>query len=245
MRIVQITDIHITPEGAESFEVNTRANFIRILEEAKKLNPDKVVITGDFCFRDPQPSIYEWVKAQLAEQELTIEFISGNHDDPRLLAELLGKAAYLQGDELYYRRHWAQRAVFFLDSTVGVVSQEQLVWLAAELQATPTPVLVFVHHPPVDAGVPFMDSKHYLKNREELMGILLAHGHPVNVYCGHYHVEKTINRANVTVQITPSCFVQVDQYQEDFKADHHRVALRVISLREKDILSTVHYFDGQ
>jgi len=77
------------------------------------------------------------------------------------------------------------------------------------------------------------------------MEILVAYGQPVNVYSGHYHVEKTINRANVTVHITPSCFVQIDQYREDFQVDHHRIALRVITLQEKEILSTVHYFDGQ
>jgi Icc protein len=245
MRIIQITDIHIAPENADSFEIDTRANFIRILEETKRLNPDQIVITGDFCFRDPQPAIYEWVKARLAEQEMNIELISGNHDDPKVLAAAFGRTEDLHDDVIYFRRNWAGRAVFFLDSTVGTVSSAQLDWLRAQLKQTKGRVLVFVHHPPVNAGVPHMDHNFNLKNGEALMDILVAYGQPVNVYSGHYHVEKTINRANVTVQITPSCFVQIDQYEQDFKADHHRIALRVITLREKEILSTVHYFDGQ
>lgn len=245
MRIVQITDIHIAPVGAESQDVDTRANFLRILDETKKLDPDKVVITGDFCFRDPQSAVYEWVKARLAEKEMEIDLISGNHDNPKVLAEVFGRTADLHEEEFYYSAQWAGRAIFFLDSTVGTLSQAQLDWLKAALKQTKGRVLVFVHHPPVAAGVPYMDNNYNLKNGEDLMEILVAYGQPVNVYSGHYHVDKTINRANVTVQITPSCFVQIDQYQEDFQVDHHRIALRVITLQEKQILSTVHYFDGQ
>lgn len=244
MRIIQITDIHITPEGADSFGVDTKGNFQRILAEAKALAPDKVVITGDFCFRDPQPEIYEWIKAQLDEQGIEIDLISGNHDDPPTLAKVFGMEDKLHENVIYYQTEWMGRRVYFLDSTVGVVSKEQLAWLQAELAKVSGPVIVFVHHPPVNAGVPHMDHSYSLKNREALLSLLESYAHPVNVFSGHYHVEKTINRGNVTMQITPSCFVQIHQYQEQFVPDHHRIALRVITLREKEILSTVHYFDG-
>jgi len=245
MRIIQITDLHIAPDGATAFDVDTRANCLRIIAEAQKLAPDRVVITGDFCFRDPHPSVYEWIKAQLDEAGMEIELISGNHDDPGVLARVFGRELALHGQELYYQRDWAGRPVFFLDSTVGQISQGQLDWLATRLELVKGPILVFVHHPPVQAGVPFMDSNYCLQNGEALMAILESYGQPVNVFSGHYHVEKTISRGNVTVQITPSCFVQIDQYTTDFKADHHRIALRVITLREKELLSTVHYFPGQ
>lgn len=245
MRIIQITDIHIAPEGAESIEVDTRANFIRILEETQKLDPDKVVLTGDFCFGEPQPAIYAWVKARLTEQEIEIYPISGNHDSPKILAEAFARKQHLHGEELYYQEQWAGRTVFFLDSTVGAISQKQLDWLTAQLKQTRGRVLVFVHHPPVDAGVPYMDNHYNLQNGEILMTILEAYGRPVSVFSGHYHVEKTITQGNVTVQITPSCFIQTNQYQEDFQVDHHRIGLRVITLQERGVLSTVHYFDGQ
>lgn len=244
MRIVQITDIHIIPEGADSFGVDTKANFRNILAEAKAFKPDKVVITGDFCFRDPRPDIYHWVKQELDEQGIEIDLISGNHDDPATLAKIFNWEDRLHGEVIYYKDYWAGRPVFFLDSTVGTVSEEQLAWLKKELARVDGPVLVFMHHPPVDAGVPHMDLNHDLKNKEEVLSILEAYSGPVNVFSGHYHVEKTINRGNVTMQITPSCFVQIDQYHEEFVVDHHRIALRLITLREKETLSTVHYYDS-
>ena len=74
-----------------------------------------------------------------------------------------------------------------------------------------------MHHPPLHAGVPFMDNQHALKNREEVQSILFEHPFNVNIFTGHYHVEKMIRKKNIVVHITPSCFFQIAQESEEFQ----------------------------
>ena len=46
------------------------------------------------------------------------------------------------------------------------------------------------------------------------------------------------------IQITPSCFFQIDQKEEEFKVDHHSIAYRMIELSNGSLKTTVKYFRG-
>ena len=64
-RIIQITDIHIGGEDEFPFGVNLRANFLNILEEVERMNPNLLVLTGDFCYKEPREDVYEWIRQHL------------------------------------------------------------------------------------------------------------------------------------------------------------------------------------
>ena len=86
MRIVQLTDLHIGLENEDTYGVDVRHNFLQILDKAKAQRPDLLVISGDLCYRDGDARIYEWIKGHLDQSGLPYEVMSGNHDDPVLLA---------------------------------------------------------------------------------------------------------------------------------------------------------------
>ncbi len=94
----------------------------------------------------------------------------------------------------------------FLDTTPGVVSETQLKWLAEKLADLDQPLVIFMHHPPLFADVPFMDGQHALKNQKAVQEVLFAYRKEITVFTGHYHVEKTLRKRNVVVHITPSLF---------------------------------------
>lgn len=241
MKIVQITDLHVGLEGEDTYGVDVRANFLKIKSAIGELQPDHIVLSGDLCYRDGQRPIYEWIRGQLDELAIPYDLISGNHDDPRMLAETFGRAAMLRNGELYFTKILGGKPVLFLDTTTGTVSPQQLEWLKAELQENQRDLIIFMHHPPFLAGVPFMDGKHALKNRDEVTKILFEHPYQISIFTGHYHVEKYIQQKNVSVFITPSCFFQIDQHEKEFKVDHYQIGLREIILNGTKLMHTVKY----
>lgn len=241
MRIVQLTDLHIGLEGEDTHGVDVRGNFLQILGKAQAQRPDLLVISGDLCYRDGDARIYAWIKGHLDQTGLPYEIMSGNHDDPALLARAFGREELLKGQELYFSRTYADRKILFLDTTTYHMSARQLEWLTAELSLIGGQALVFMHHPPLPSGVPFMDSKHGLRNMEAVQNVFFQHPYPVQVFTGHYHVDKVVAKRNLTVHITPSCFFQIGQRSEEFEVDHYRIALRTIDWSNGMMMNAVHY----
>lgn len=245
MKIAQLTDLHIGRDGEDTFQTDVRGNFQNVLALLRRVDPDYLVISGDLCFRDPDPGICRWVREQLEATELPFDLISGNHDDPVMLAEVFERTALLQQKELYFVRELAGRVLLFLDTTTGEVSKSQLDWLSRQLAArSGDDLIVFMHHPPVYAGVPYMDGNYPLRNREAVQALFFRHDGAVQVFSGHYHVDKVIQRRNLTAYITPSCFFQIDQHREEFAVDHRRPGLRLIHLNGDSLLTTVHYAEA-
>lgn len=245
MRIVQLTDLHIGHEGEDTYGVDVRQNFLQILEKAKAQHPDLLVVSGDLCFDDGEAEIYSWIKSQLDAAGLPYEIMSGNHDAPALMAEVFGREELLKGQELYFKRTYKGRTLIFLDTTTYEMSEPQLAWLKEALSQIEGTALVFMHHPPLPSGVPFMDSKHNLRNMEAAQKVFFSHPHPVQVFTGHYHVEKVVQKCNLTVYITPSCFFQIGQRSKDFEVDHYRIALRTIDWNNGILMNAVHYLNEE
>lgn len=244
MKIALLTDLHIPAEEEDSYGVDIRANFLRLLAAALQQGPDRLLVCGDLCFRDGDPAIYQWVRWHLDGAGLPYHLLSGNHDDTRLLADAFDCRDLLREGELYYRLDWDQWPVICLDSSSYQLSRRQLDWLREELAAIQGPMLLFIHHPPLPMGVPYMDEGHPLRNWPEVLQLLETHELPISVFCGHYHVEKSVRHRNLDVHVTPSCFFQIDWRQTAFAVDHHRVAFRWLELTSHGLRHALHYLEG-
>jgi Icc protein len=245
MKIIQITDLHIAGEGVNTNGVDVHQNFLDVLKAAKSLSPDLIVLSGDLCFDTADEGVYQWIKSHLDFIKVPYTVIGGNHDNSELMARVFNLEHLLITEELYYKRILGHHYLLFLETSSGVVSEEQLAWLEYELSRQENDTVVFMHHPPLVAGVPHMDVNYPLRNMEAVQEVFFNFRHHLSVFCGHYHVEKTLCVKNLTVHITPSTYFQMDWHSEKFKVDHFRIALREINLRQDGIVSsTVVYFDG-
>ncbi len=237
--------MHIAAEGENTFGVDVRQNFQKIINTIRSLSPDLVVLSGDICFDVGEEPVYHWVRSHLDFLKIPYTAIGGNHDDPVMLAKAFHIDHQLQGKELYYKRQLNGQTVLFLETSYGVVSENQLTWLKNELAHLDSDTVIFMHHPPVICGVPFMDNNHALRNMDKVQEVLFNFPHHLTIFCGHYHVEKTICLHNLTVHITPSTYFQIDWHLEGFKIDHYRIGCREINLRKDGAVeSTVIYQEG-
>ena len=245
MKFIQVTDLHIDKAGECPFDIDVRKNFFDILEAVTKEQPDHLVISGDLCYKEGEDKIYRWIKAQLDQLPFSYDIIAGNHDDSAMMAEVFERTHLLNDNkEFYFAKKWGKYPCLFLDTAVGHHSDNQLKWLKRQLRNCNSNLIIFMHHPPFLSGVPYMDINHSLQDMEKVQALFAEFPHQISIFCGHYHVEKTLIYNNVTLMITPSCFFQIGQDQEDFSVDHHRIAYRNIILDKGVLQSTVHYLPG-
>lgn len=241
MKIIQITDLHIGRVDEETMKVDVRSNFLKILTRIKEVNPDLLVISGDLCFDKPHASIYNWIKKHLDQSKIPFLAIPGNHDESILLANSLDLDGLLKKDEIYYLKEWDNWTCLFLDSAVGKMSDEQYAFIEKSLSEAKAHCLVFIHHPTAKMGVNFMDNKYPFQELEKIQKCFSTFNGNLNIFCGHFHVDKMTQFQNQNIFITPSCYVQIDPNEPDFKVDHYRIGYREIELLRDRLLTRVVY----
>ena len=81
MKIIQLTDLHLVPEGQKIHETNPSQRFEQALANIKLRHPDLdlLVITGDLCNEGDTPS-YRLLRAILEKYKLNYQIVLGNHD---------------------------------------------------------------------------------------------------------------------------------------------------------------------
>lgn len=244
MKLAFITDLHLGNEGEMPQGVDVRQNFQRALDLLSDLKPNGLVLGGDIRNKSGDRAIYEWVKKQVDKLPMPCYVIPGNHDDSLMLAEVFRNTHYLRGKELYYALPLEGRPVLFLDSSKGELSPAQWTWLQEYLVALrDNNVLIIMHHPPLPADVQFMDRKYPFQQSDQFLDLVRDLPCHVTVVCGHYHVEKVVQRGNLIVLLSPSTFYQMRQDTPQFAIDHYRIGIREINLTTHGTNSTVHYLD--
>lgn len=240
MRIIQITDPHINIENELVNEVDTKKNFLHVLQRAKEFSPDFYVFSGDLSFNSGNYGIYYWIREKLDQMNIFDYYvIGGNHDDVNLLAEVFENTSFLHNSELYYSLKYG---IIFLDTVKGFCSSEQLLWLEETLKSISEPnPIIFMHHPPFKAGVPHMDGKYAFQQPQEFQEICKKTNKPVTVFCGHYHNEISIIRDNINVFITPSTYLQIGMKSEAFEVEHRIPGFRIIDITDNNIKTNVIY----
>jgi Icc protein len=238
MKCIQVTDLHVGLPSEKPHDVDVRANFLRVLEAVAAEEADQIVFSGDLCYRQPDASVYDWILGKCRAAGINPLVISGNHDEQAILKDYFDAGYHEDSGEIYFLRSWVGSQVFFLDTTPGSMSETQLDWLEATLDASHAPI-IFMHHPPALCGVPHMDNKYNFKQIDRVQKLFHGHPHPVHVFCGHYHVNKTVSVSNLHIHITPSCFFQIRSDIQEFGIDHYRIGYRRIIIEEGRLIHEV------
>ncbi len=244
MKLAFITDMHLGATGEKPQGIDVRQNFLKALAFVADMKPDCLVLGGDICDSTGDRAIYEWVKKQLDPLPIPCYLLSGNHDDSTMLAEVFNYTHYVHGSELYYALPLEGRPVLFLDSSKGVLSTDQWTWLREYLKALrDNNILIMMHHPPLPADVVFMDQKYPFEESDAFLDLVRELPCHITVVCGHYHVDKVVQRGNLLVLLSPSTYYQMQQDTPEFTIDHRKIGIREINLTTHGTTSTVHYLD--
>jgi 3',5'-cyclic-AMP phosphodiesterase len=234
LTVLQISDTHLHATADSRMRgVTTYATFMSVLEHAKRdanWPPDVIIATGDIV-QDESRAGYERFRASLEPLGVPVLSIPGNHDDPKLMAELLSGGAFQFGGERRLGR-WSLvlLSTFLAGEDAGGLGAQRLNGLRQALAAHSSQhVLIAMHHHPLPMGSAWLDGV-ALRDSAAFWDVVDAHDNVRAVVCGHVHQASERERSHVQVLSTPSTCAQFLPGSEFFALDERPPGLRWLEL---------------
>lgn len=211
--IAQISDTHIRlPGELVEDRVDTFAYLSVCIDRINTLPqpPELVVVSGDLADSGSADE-YRRIQTELNRLAMPYFVMPGNHDLRAALREVFGTTAALPASSsvhLQYAIDLATLRILCLDTLDegkegGWLCSDRLDWLRDELAAGDKPLLIFLHHPPFDCGIPGMDAIK-LGNAQALAQMLAEHNHILGLASGHVHRSVFAHWAGLPACICPS-----------------------------------------
>lgn len=215
VRLIHFTDLHLLTsantlyDGFDS-DASLRQTLACLRAQAEPF--DSLIVTGDLA-HDEQRETYLRIRDLFLPWLPKCVFIPGNHDCRDSLYEVLPYNLQRHGERLNSVITVGNWRLIGLDSHVpgeipGRLGPDQIHWLQRELNSAPDrPTLLFIHHPPVTVGSPWLDEIG-LTDAEEFWRIVRGPRPVYAICCGHVHQEMQSERNGVVVLTTPSTSIQ-------------------------------------
>ena len=191
MKIIHISDIHLTANGREIWGVNTLDHFSKAIQKIKELNGiDGIGESGDLS-DDGSRWTYEYIDKAFAETGIPTFCCPGNHDN--LQEFYYGyKSQFYKTSETFNLCGWT---FIMLNSAVTDMSRGyfKMGTLSKKIQQSKGPVAVVLHHPPIEQKG-WLNRK-LLENRNAFNELIQQNQKVKLVLYGHthFHAENLIN----------------------------------------------------
>lgn len=196
MRILHVSDTHLTAAGVESPGGRALESLLRDLAPLSQL--DLIVVAGD-CSDDGSPDSYAALRAMLdgfaAPRGARVLYTVGNHDDRAGFAAVLGDGAgqkHTGSTSIFASVRLGDIRVTLVDSSIpgaayGRLDEDQLALLRRDMMSQPAPsgTVLVVHHPPCAPVTPLHQGIG-LQNPGALAEAL-EHSDVRLILSGHYH----------------------------------------------------------
>jgi 3',5'-cyclic AMP phosphodiesterase CpdA len=162
MKLVHISDIHLTVPGERMGGLDPHARFAAAITHINLHHADAVrlIITGDLAHWG-EAAAYEALKAVLDQQAIPVRLMIGNHDDRSTFRRVFGDHPVDQNGYVNHAETIEQTRFIYLDTVqekthAGHFGADRLEWLRSELDAAQS-ARIFMHHNPMRTGVPAKD----------------------------------------------------------------------------------------
>lgn len=210
--IAQMTDIHVgfaPDEKPEELNLTRfRATYKRLMEGPNR--PDLLVLSGDITDHGDAESFAK-AAALLSDCPCPVIPLVGNHDSREGLLGAFQQVTPADGGFLHYVIEAPMGLrIICLDTLEegrhgGAFCEARAAWLAARLAEAPDqPTLIFMHHPPVVAGIDWMDPAPDEPWILRLREVLTGQDQVQAIHCGHLHRQITTRFAGIPLGVTPS-----------------------------------------
>ncbi|MFH5810658.1 metallophosphoesterase family protein [Companilactobacillus sp. FL22-1] len=213
LKIIQITDTHLTPQGAvdaNNQKVSPYQKLDNIVQSIAKMpnKPDLIVITGDLIHEGNEQDYQRLAKIIQEYQdflEVPFQVIMGNHDRSKAFF-----SGYLKSEpqgKYYYSITAGKTDLYFLDSKFhdyeqGYIGQQQLSWLEDNLMNSKHDAVIFLHHP-IDGPAIHQMRYSILQDGEDLMRVVKDTSVKA-IFSGHIHFETSFERDNILLHSADS-----------------------------------------
>lgn len=246
MKFIVLSDLHLIA-GNGLLHGNAPSERLDLcLDDIQSWHADAAfcVISGDLADAG-EPEAYAYLKARLARFPLPVFLMIGNHDDPRAFRAVFPESPR----DFVQHSHEADGQIFlFLDTVMdredaheGVLCDDRLAWLTSRLaQAGDKPVHIFMHHPPFDIGIAYVDNIK-LQNGAEFARVLTSAANIRQVYFGHVHRMTSVHWNGIPFVSVPSLNHQVPLVPESVSGEYSNEPPAYAVVRTEGTQTTVQF----
>lgn len=238
IRILHISDIHLTEQGVPIWGVNTLKHFHTLIDGIKTLpNIDAIIISGDLS-NDGTRWTYEYADGIFLQLGIPTYVCMGNHDN---FVSLNNHTHYCKNVRELQIKDWG---FLFLNSVIpdidnpdknkarGEVDKGQLEFIRGASSKYKNVVLV-LHHPPIETGG-WLDRR-ILENRTELIECIQGCRNIRIVMYGHIHCYTNYTQSGVLYTSAPAVSYAFDNRLAKFEIDYGAEGYNLIEIENNDI----------
>ncbi len=242
IRIAQVSDVHISPDGAPVRGVDVRKQLLCVLNKLRTETLDLLVLSGDLAAHDGEAGAYQWIQENVQDFPVPVLYMVGNHDRLEVMQQHLNLPVPSAVPGVYcFAYSLEQHPLLFLDTGDNNLSEAQMHWLRETCVQYQENCLLFMHHPPLHCGCDYMDNHYYLHNREAVWAVLQDIPNIQHIFCGHYHTDRNLSRDGKQVYLTPSTMMQLGTSGEKFSLEHISPGWRMIAWDGVQLTTHTHY----
>ncbi len=194
MKLLQITDIHLTKPGQTIGGRDSNANFQKALDHALTNHPDAeaLIITGDLSDWGEQAD-YMRLKATINDAPIPVHLCIGNHDDRETMLDVFpearGTGGFVQKVVPLSLGHALLLDTWAPQTHAGGFCEARAAWLTTQLETLPGPIWIFMHHNPVPIGVAPMD-RIMLLDADRFAATVAPYAQKIrHIFHGHCHLH--------------------------------------------------------
>ena len=151
MKLIHISDIHLTENGRNIWGVSPKKRFDESLFQISKIpDIDAIIISGDLS-DDGSCGSYKYIDQHFSELGIPTYCCLGNHDEVENLTQSLKFVQFVSHLDLLGWR------ILFLNTVIpnmskGFIKECELSSLEKELTYQPLDTIIVMHHPPLLPG---------------------------------------------------------------------------------------------
>ena len=201
LKIVQVTDPHLRPEGESLLGMDLAARFRQVMRSVcrRHCDADLLVISGDLT----DLVSYKLLRDCLNDIPVPVRLLLGNHDQRENFKAVFPEAGISPDGYVQTADDFGAVRQVCLDTlgegrflpgqrtAVGRLDEDQLAWLKEQLAgARERRVIIFMHHPPRSVHVPAFDDN-LLADRDHFWSVVHGAGNVEHIAFGHVHLTMT------------------------------------------------------
>ena len=249
MKFIQVSDIHLGTPDALINGCSPTERLYACFKDIISCHSDAefCVITGDLT-EFAEPAAYKHLKEILSEFPLPCFLMLGNHDDRKVFQSIFVGYSQDENGFVQYSHRTASGIFLFLDTKKegleaheGEMCNLRLKWLKEELMSAGNqPVYIFMHHPPFDIGLPYVDKIKLFEFED--FGETLKHGHNIkHIFFGHVHRMTSVIWKGVPFTSLPSLNHQIPLVSDSVNSEFcdEPPAYGVVTINSEQL--TIHF----
>jgi len=211
--------------------------LLSVLDDIASRGITDVIFGGDIGTNGSVPGFFELLNGY----NFTTSIILGNHDIYGNVAQYCSLPGNTVQGKMCFSHDDGHLKRIFLDSSDNTIGDDQLAWLARELNGA-SKVALFLHHPILEVDTPLERAGASLKDRDKIKMLLAGTHCGVSVFCGHYHMIDEACEGRIWQLVTPAVSYQIIKQADRLQVDTSKFGYRILEIDGAEITSEVVLF---